>query len=272
MLREIGGVLTYKIVYVLSMITFLVLALWLCHRRKIPLRVGVALGLCYIWGMNTGARMLYDLFNHRFHLLNYFDPGYYMQPGLWGGPLAYLAVATVGTLVLARDKRGVLDLIVLTLPLPMIVAKVACFVNGCCYGAPCSLPWAVTFPEGGEYYTAPPGVSRHPTQLYEIVVLGAIQVVLVVLDRKRWRGLLMAWFVMLYGIGRPLAEFFRAAEKRNVVIGPLTLSEAVCLTGALLAGVVLMIARHRLAANPSFRSDKNNPDPPEQLPTRCTPG
>ena len=253
MLREIGGVLTYKIVYVLSMITFLVLALWLCHHRKIPLRVGVALGLCYVWGMNMGARMLYDLLNHRFHLPNYFDPEYYMQRGMWGGPLAYLAVATAVTVLLVRDKQRMLDLIVLPLPLPMILAKVACFANGCCYGAPCNLPWAVTFPEGGDYYTAPPGVPRHPTQLYEILVLGVVQITFLVLDRERWRGLLMAWFVMLYGIGRPLAEFFRAAEKRNVVLGPLTLSEAVCLTAALVASVVLLIARDRISANTSFK-------------------
>ena len=254
MWREIGGILTYKIVYILSMITHLVLAVWLCRRRKMPVRVGVALGLCYFWGMNMGARMLYDVLHSRFDLLNYIDPDYYMKPGMWGGPLAYLTVATAGTLLLARDKRGIFDLIVLTLPLPMILAKVACFANGCCYGAPCSLPWAVTFPEGGDYYTAPPGVPRHPTQLYEILVLGVIQVVFVVLDQKRWRGTLMVWFVMLYGIGRPLTEFFRAAEKRNVVIGPLTLSEAVCLAAALLAGIALIIARRRVAADPSFKS------------------
>jgi phosphatidylglycerol:prolipoprotein diacylglycerol transferase len=254
MWREIGGVLTYKIVYVLSMITFLVLALWLCHRRKIPLRVGVALGLCYIWGMNMGARMLYDLLNHRFHLPNYFDPAYYMQRGMWGGPLAYLAVATALTVLLAREKKRLFDLIVLTLPLPMILAKVACFANGCCYGAPCNLPWAVTFPAGGDYYTAPPGIPRHPTQLYEILVLGVVQVTFLKLDQKRWKGLLMAWFVMLYGFGRPLAEFFRASEKRTAVIGPFTLSEALCLTASLVAGIVLIIAKRRMSNDPSFKS------------------
>jgi phosphatidylglycerol:prolipoprotein diacylglycerol transferase len=255
MLREIGGILTYKIVYVLSMLTFVVLALWLCRRQKIPLRIGVALGLCYIWGMNMGARMLYDLLNHRFHLPNYFDPAYYMQRGMWGGPLAYLAVATAVTLLLAHEKKRLLDLIVLTLPLPMILAKVACFANGCCYGAPCNLPWAVTFPAGADYYTAPPGIPRHPTQLYEILVLGVVQVTFLKLDRQRWKGLLMAWFVMIYGIGRPLAEFFRASEKRILFIGPFTLSEALCLTAALVAGIVLIIAKQHMSADASFKSN-----------------
>jgi prolipoprotein diacylglyceryltransferase len=64
----------------------------------------------------------------------------------------------------------------------------------------------------------------------------------------------MAWFVMLYGFGRPLAEFFRAAEKRTVVIGPFTLSEALCLTAALAASIVLIIANRRMSTDPSFKS------------------
>lgn len=244
MLREINGVLTYAIVYTLSMVVFALLALWLCRRRKIPLRSGVLLGLCYIWSMNTGARILYDILNNRFDWSNYFDPAYYMEPGMWGGPLVYLAIATTGTLLLARDRRSMLDIVALALPVPMILAKIACFASGCCYGAISSLPWAVVFPEGGTERTAPAGIALHPTQLYEILVLAVIAVVFVALDRKRWRGTLLAWFMMLYGIGRPLTEFFRAPEKLNPVIGPLTLSQAVCLTAAIVAGLALIAARH----------------------------
>jgi phosphatidylglycerol:prolipoprotein diacylglycerol transferase len=244
MLREINGVLTYAIIYSLGMMAFVLIALWLCRRKEIPIRNGVLLGLCYIWSMNTGARILYDVLNNRFNWLNYFDPAYYMEPGMWGGPLMYLAIATAGTLLLARDRRSMLDITVLALPVPMILAKVACFANGCCYGAACSMPWAVTFPEGGTERTAPAGVPLHPTQLYEIMVLAIIVVIFVVLDRKRWKGTLLAWFAMLYGVGRPLTEFFRSPEKLNAIIGPLTLSQAICLTAALVAGLALIASRH----------------------------
>jgi len=244
MLREINGILTYAIIYTLSMIVLVLLALWLCRRREIPLKNGILLGLCYIWSMNTGARILYDILNNRFDWLNYFDPAYYMEPGMWGGPLVYLAIATTGTLLLARDRRSMLDIVVLALPVPMIMAKVACFASGCCYGAVCSLPWAVTFPEGGPERTAPAGVALHPTQLYEILVLAVIAIVFVALDRKRWKGTLLAWFVLLYGIGRPLTEFFRAPEKLDPIIGPLTLSQAVCFAAALVAGLILIVVWH----------------------------
>jgi phosphatidylglycerol:prolipoprotein diacylglycerol transferase len=241
MLREINGILTYAIIYTMSMTVFMLLALWFCRRREIPLRNGILLGLCYIWSMNTGARILHDILNDRFEWVNYFDPSYYMEPGLWGGPLAYLAIATAGTLLLARDQRNMLDIVVLALPVPMILNKVACFAGGCCYGAVSNLPWAVAFPEGGTERTAPAGVSLHPTQLYEILVLVIIGVVFLLLDRKRWKGTFLAWFIMLYGIGRPITEFFRAPEKLDAVVGPLTLSQSVCFAAALVAGVALIL-------------------------------
>jgi phosphatidylglycerol:prolipoprotein diacylglycerol transferase len=193
--------------------------------------------------MNIGARILYDIMNSRFAWFNYFDPGYYTQPGMWGGPLVYLVIASMGALLLTRDRRSMLDIVVLTLPVPMILSKAACFANGCCHGAICDLPWAVVFPEGGTERTAPAGVPLHPTQLYEILVLVIVAVFLIVLNNNRWRGTLIAWFVMLYGIGRPLTEFFRAPEQFDPVIGLLTLSQVICFTAALIAGLVLLVVR-----------------------------
>lgn len=244
MLRDLDGILAYAILYSLSMAASVLLALWLCHRREVPLKYGILLGLCYVWSMNTGARILYDILNDRFYWLNYFDPGYYMEPGMWGGPLVYLMIAVTGTLLLARDRLNKLDIVAVTLPVPMILAKGACFVNGCCYGAACSLPWAVTFPEGGTERTAPAGVPLHPTQLYEILVLVVIALVFVALDRERWKGTLIAWFVMLYGIGRSLTEFFRAPERLEAAFGPLTLSQVICLVASLVAGLILLAVRH----------------------------
>ena len=66
MLREINGFLTYAIIYTFSMVAFGLMALWFCRRRKVPLRSGIVLTLCYIWSMNTGARILYDILNNRF--------------------------------------------------------------------------------------------------------------------------------------------------------------------------------------------------------------
>ncbi len=276
----IGGLRVYTLVYVLSMFAHLAVALYYCRKMEIPRKVGVALSGCYVFGMAVGARILCDLLNHRLDWRNYLDIGYYFTDGLWGGPLAYLAVAVTGVALLGRsvavashqharvwtlpdppstvgssDPRSarmtvpyakLLDLVVLTLPIPMILAKVACLVNGCCYGAPCDWPWALSFPEGAK---APPGIARHPTQLYEIVVLILIAVFFHRLDRARRRGSLVLWFVMLYGLGRPFTEWFREAPERVPTMGPFTASQAVCLAAALTAALVLLIMRCRLISN-----------------------
>jgi phosphatidylglycerol:prolipoprotein diacylglycerol transferase len=235
------GIRTYGVFYALSMVTLGAMACWHCRRMKVPLRTGVLLGLCYIFGMTIGAKILYDLLHGSVHWQSYFDIHHYLKGGLWGGPLAYLAIAVPAVLLFARDRRTLLDLVVLALPVPMILAKVGCLCNGCCYGVPCDLPWAVAYVAGAE---APAGVLRHPTPIYEILVLLTILLVFALLDRRRWKGTLLLWFVMIYGIGRPLTEVFRGDGPRVPDVGPLTASQAVCLAAALVSlGVLVVLSR-----------------------------
>ena len=65
------------------------------------------------------------------------------------------------------------------------------------------------------------------------------------LDRERWKGTFLVWFVFLYGMGRPLSEFFRAAEKREPFLGNLTASQLVCMVAALAAGIYLLALFNR---------------------------
>lgn len=242
------GIKTYTVLYGLSMVAHLVLARRLCRRRGLPVKLGVFLGACYAFGMTVGAKILFDLLQGSFAGLDYLRPAYYIKGGLWGGPLAYFALGVPTALLVARDRRAALDVVALALPVPMILAKLGCFCNGCCYGAASSLPWAVVFPEGAE---APAGIARHPTQLYEILVLLVIMVVLRLLDSPAWRGLLIGWFVAIYGVGRPLTELFRddhatCRSQALPTLGPFTASQSVCLAAALLAlGTVLVLRRAR---------------------------
>ncbi len=50
-----------------------------------------------------------------------------------------------------------------SLPAAALIAlgRWGCFLNGCCYGKLAAVPWAVHFPFD------PPGILRHPTELYE---------------------------------------------------------------------------------------------------------
>lgn len=109
-------------------------------------------------------------------------------------------VLTVRRMGLPPGK--VADAVGLTLPLSMAVARLGCFLNGCCGGKPSGLPWAVTFP----------GTSTpvHPTQLYELLMDLALFFILL-----RWRKRVVGdWDLFLLAVGgygaiRFFNEFFR---------------------------------------------------------------
>ncbi len=234
------GIRTYAVLYVLGMIVHFVLALRLCRRRGFRWTSGLLLGLCYIFGMSFGAKLLYDLLEAEFAGWLYLDPAHYARGGFWGGPLAYLSLAVPGVLILAKHRRAMLDLVVLTLPVPMILAKLGCFAQGCCYGTASSLPWAMTLVESIEGRA---DVPRHPAPLYEILVLLFILVVFLRLDAERWKGRFLLWFIFLYGIGRPAAEILRDSQRHP--IGPFSASQLICMSGAFVAGVLLFLLGSR---------------------------
>jgi phosphatidylglycerol---prolipoprotein diacylglyceryl transferase len=45
-----------------------------------------------------------------------------------------------------------MDIIAPCLMIGLAFGRIGCFVNGCCYGASCNLPWAVEFPYGSDAY------------------------------------------------------------------------------------------------------------------------
>ena len=157
--------------------------------------------------------------------------------------MAYLALALPAMLILISNKQMALDFVALSLPIPLLLTKVGCLLNGCCYGTASSMPWALTFPEAAD--TTTPGLPIHPTQAYEILVAAAIIVVFAMLDRERWRGTLLFWFLIMYGLGRAATEVYRAdLADRGLIVGPLSLSQLLCLAAAVVSTCVL-VAWHK---------------------------
>jgi prolipoprotein diacylglyceryltransferase len=80
--------------------------------------------------------------------------------GLVGG---LITVELIKRYTRVRSSTG--DLYAIPLALGIAVGRIGCFLTGLAdntYGDPTSLPWGINFGDG---------VSRHPTQLYEIVFL-----------------------------------------------------------------------------------------------------
>lgn len=177
-------------------------------RKVISAAESVDLALYLLVGAVIGARVIFvaldwgDYAGHLNKLFNVWEGGLSFHGGLIGGFLA-------GALFARRYRKSFWALADENAPgiaLGYAFARVGCFLNGCCHGHACNLPWAMKFPYGDM-----PNVPVHPTQLYSIV---ASLIIFAILKQLRGRfpvrGHLFACYLALYSVSRFLMEFTRA--------------------------------------------------------------
>lgn len=121
-------------------------------------------------------------------------------------------------------------------PLGQAIGRGGCLVQGCCYGLPTTLPWAVVYVHPASY--APRGEPIHPTQFYfllwNLVVFAALQPL-----RRRLAqdGSLFLVYLALYAAGDFALRFLRPGDavllglQQAQVIGLAVLVVAVVLLG-----------------------------------------
>jgi len=212
----------------------------LAPRRGWPRSLGSDLAVWLVAGGILGARLNYVVANLDFYLSN---PGEILRVD-HGGLIFYGGVCggAVALLLFAR-RRGIdaLDLSDFTLtgiPLAHALGRVGCLLNGCCYGKPTSVPWAVWLHDA----------YRHPTQAYEsllnIVLYG---VLLAAYRRQAPRGTVTALYLIVYPAGRFLIEFLRGDERLRW--GPLDVAQWISLI-LTAAGVALLLRVRRGGLRP----------------------
>jgi len=81
-------------------------------------------------------------------LLNIAQGGLVIYGGILGGAIALLVLIRVHRL----PALPLLDAIAAPAILGLAIGRIGCLLNGCCFGGPCDLPWAVTFPAGSPPY------------------------------------------------------------------------------------------------------------------------
>jgi len=142
--------------------------------------------------------------------------------------------------------RGTANLFLLDAAAPALAAGYAVGRIGCQlsgdgdWGKAWDGPWAMSYPNGT--VPTPPGVTVHPTPVYETLVMGAVAVILWRL-RDRFRlGVLFALYLVLAGCERLLVEFLRTNDR---VFAGLTVAQLESLA-MIVAGIAwLFVARHR---------------------------
>ncbi|MCP4219075.1 MAG: prolipoprotein diacylglyceryl transferase [bacterium] len=100
-----------------------------------------------------------------------------------------------------KERRG--NLFAPAVAAGLAIGRIGCFMGGCCYGIPSTLPWAVDFGDG---------IPRHPTQLYEAAFALAIFAYLQYTKNTKHSlppGLLFDHFLNGYFLFRFTVEFIR---------------------------------------------------------------
>lgn len=164
-------------------------------------------------GVILGGRLGFCLFyqpewylTHPLDIFKVWQGGMSAHGGIIGSILAIFVFARI------REKRFlvVADFVAPLVPLGLMFGRIGNFINGELWGRAASpdLPWAMIFKHSGTL------VPRHPSQLYEAFLEGALLfTVLWIFSRKpRATGAVGALFCMGYGLVRFIVEYFREPD------------------------------------------------------------
>ncbi len=210
----------------------------------------IDLSLFILVGSLIGARVCYVLLNwgHEFaneaprEVLSVWEGGLSFHGGLIGGVLAGLLFCWW-----RRERPSVLaDLVAPSVALGYAIARLGCFLNGCCHGGPTNLPWGVDFPEPADKTQV--HVYVHPTQLY--ASLGSLLVAILLLwlvPRIRVPGHLGFWYLVFGSVVRFVVESIRRGYTAHPW-GPwkvLTQAQAASVALIIAALVVIVATRNR---------------------------
>ncbi|RLC43640.1 MAG: prolipoprotein diacylglyceryl transferase [Candidatus Coatesbacteria bacterium] len=220
-ITETIAIRSYGVMLAIAFFVGIIIAIRFAKREGIKSSVVIDLSLWVILATIIGGRLLYVLMNLKDYLSSPLDILRIWQGGLifYGGFFLSILVAVW---FFKRNKinewRG-LDLLSPAAAIGYAIARIGCFLNGCCYGKPTDGPFGLIFsPEsaaGSHYF----GVPIHPTQLYAMVINLAIFFVLwYVYSRRRFYGQVFWSYVFLYSVYRFLIEFVRG-DKGQIAFG-----------------------------------------------------
>lgn len=166
-----------------------------------------------IVGIIIGGRLGYVMF---------YDLQYYItQPtkiiAVWDGGMSFHG-GVIGTLIaivaFARKRKipvmSMFDIVTLCSCVGLFAVRLANFVNAELWGKTTNLPWGIVFPNAGE-------IPRHPSQIYEAMLEGAMMFAillwLVVKKNKlQNRGFIAGMWLIIYAITRIIIETVREPD------------------------------------------------------------
>jgi phosphatidylglycerol:prolipoprotein diacylglycerol transferase len=193
------------------------------------------------WDENFAGRPLYEIFMVQ-------NGGIVYYGGLVGASLACIIFARIKKLPLWR----LADVLAPSIALGSFFGRWGCLMNGCCYGAPTTMPWGIQFPVGHESYPK----YVHPTEIYDSMLNFGLYLFLAWLYRRRkFDGQIFGVYLVGYAMLRSFVEVYRGDYTFQHYWHGMTPGQIVSI-GIVLAGLLLLLNQWRkgpavdLAARP----------------------
>lgn len=231
----------YGLMYLIGLLATWVLA---CHKTKqchSPLQsaqVGDAIfysALGVVLGGRLGYMLFYDFMpfvHHPWIIVQIWDGGMSFHGGLIG---VIVALSWYGRSIKV-NFIDLTDFFAPYVPIGLGAGRIGNFINGELWGRVTQSPIGMVFPKGGP-------LPRYPSQLFEFALEGVVLfVVLMWMARfDRSRGVLSAWFLILYAVFRFTVEFFRQPDPQLgfVLWGWVTQGQILCVPMFIL-GVIML--------------------------------
>ncbi|MCB0377387.1 MAG: prolipoprotein diacylglyceryl transferase [Bdellovibrionales bacterium] len=213
-----------------------------CEVRNLSQRNAMDISMIVLITGFVGARLAHVLWEY---------PSYYWQNPVevfyfWQGGFVFYGGAILGYLcafLYARRLKLTFwlwhDTAAPVLALGYALGRIACFLEGCCYGKVCTLPWAIPLKEVDVHSHAITTALRHPTQIYASLMEACTLFFLLWLEKKKAKlGVVFLSWVMLHALGRILMEIFRDDPRGPMLMG-LSVSTMISLIFIGLAGMTL---------------------------------
>jgi phosphatidylglycerol:prolipoprotein diacylglycerol transferase len=207
------GLRWYGLAYVLAFALGYWLYRWLALRRYTempPHQVPDFITWAAVFGVMVGGRLGWVIFYAWRDVIS--DPLQIVQ--VWkGGMSSHGGILGLVLFTLWYSRRHKLswtsigDNLCVVAPIGLFLVRIANFINGELYGRPTDVPWAVIFP--------PDPTPRHPSQLYEALLEGAVLFCALFFLRTRTRvprGVITGAFFILYAVLRIIGEIFREPD------------------------------------------------------------
>ncbi len=166
-----------------------------------------------------GAKILFFFTDFKAH--SFFNTKFLLGGGFvfYGGLIGGLIFFLVCTYFKPHFLNNAF-LLVPSLVIGHAIGRVGCFFSNCCFGMICNLPWSIY--QHGFY--------RHPTQLYELVLLLFLfSLIIYLLSKDKKSKLIYSSYFFLYGGGRFIIEFFRSDVHYKYFFDYLSVSQLISL-------------------------------------------